>query len=97
MSNVTPIRKESQHPALAGMRLRIENLERTISSLTREVEFLREETKKLGAQGHQYGTVLSFLGTMDKRPGHDVKLATDLGRPADNRMITTLRIVYDSP
>jgi hypothetical protein len=49
MSNVTPIRKESQHPALASMRLRIDNLERTISSLTRELEFLRDEVKKLGA------------------------------------------------
>ena len=49
MDNVTPIRKESQHPALGSMRLRIENLEKTISSLTRELEFLREEVKKLGA------------------------------------------------
>lgn len=49
MSNVTPIRKESQHPALASMRLRIENLEKTIASLNKELAFLKEEIKKLHA------------------------------------------------
>ena len=49
MSNVTPIRKESQHPALASMRLRIDNLEKHIESLNKEVAFLRNEIKKLHA------------------------------------------------
>ena len=49
MDNVTPIRKESQHPALAGMRLRIDNLERTIAGLEKELAFLKNEIKKLHA------------------------------------------------
>ena len=49
MDNVTPIRKESQHPALAPMRMQIENLEKQIASLNRELEVLRNEIKKLGA------------------------------------------------
>jgi len=31
------------------MRMRIDNLEKTIASLTRELEFLKEEIKKLHA------------------------------------------------
>ena len=80
MSNVTPIRKESQHPALASMRLRIENLEKTIASLNKELAFLKEEIKKLHAQGHvETVRFLSFLS--GPRPGHDVKLAPDRGGP----------------
>lgn len=97
MGNVTPIRKESQHPALAGMRLRIDNLERTIAGLEKELAFLKTEIKKLHAQGHEYSTVLSFLGTVDKRPGHDVKLATDRGRPKCNKTITPYDNLTMSP
>jgi chaperonin cofactor prefoldin len=49
VDNVTPIRKESQHPALASMRIKMENLEKEISSLNKQLEFLRNEIKKLGA------------------------------------------------
>jgi cell division protein FtsL len=49
MSNVAPIRKESQHPALNSMRLKIDNLEQAIAEQQRQLEFLKKEIKKLHA------------------------------------------------
>jgi len=47
MNRVTPIRTESQHPALLSMRNKIVSLEESIVDMQRQLDFMRIEITKL--------------------------------------------------